>query len=65
MVQGSATRHDINEPVTITSTAAAGLCLLMTEDFVNDNSIFRTKRKFFATQAEGLGGQSANDTIRL
>ena len=38
--------------------SGAGLCLLMTEDFMNDNSIFRTKRKFFATQAEGLGGKA-------
>jgi hypothetical protein len=36
----------------------AGLCLLMTEEFVKDNSIFKTKRKSYLTQAEGLGGKT-------
>jgi hypothetical protein len=36
----------------------AGLCLLMTEEFVKDNSIFKTKRKTYLTQAEGLGGKT-------
>jgi len=52
----------VRDKVDITSQyyfdSGAGLCLLMTEDFMNDNSIFRTKRKFFATQAEGLGGKA-------
>jgi hypothetical protein len=36
----------------------AGLCLLMNDDFANDSSIFKKKRKFYLTQAEGLGGKT-------
>ncbi len=36
----------------------AGLCMLLSSDFVNDSSVFDPKRKFFDTQAEGLGGKA-------
>lgn len=36
----------------------AGLCLLMSDDFAHDSSVFKKKRKFFLTQAEGLGGKT-------
>jgi hypothetical protein len=36
----------------------AGLCLLMNDDFANDSTVFRKKRKMYATQAEGLGGKT-------
>jgi hypothetical protein len=36
----------------------AGLCLLMNDDFAKDSSIFKKKRKMYATQAEGLGGKT-------
>lgn len=36
----------------------AGLALLMSRDFVNDSMIFKRSKKFFPTQAEGLGGKS-------
>lgn len=35
----------------------AGLCFLLSRDFVNDSSVFKSKRKFYPTQAEGLGGK--------
>lgn len=35
----------------------AGLCFLLSRDFVDDSVVFKSKRKFFLTQAEGLGGK--------
>ncbi|MBC7848451.1 MAG: aspartyl protease family protein [Chitinophagaceae bacterium] len=37
----------------------AGMCLLLSSDFVNDSNFISTKRKWFTTQAEGLGGKAA------
>ncbi|HEU4608219.1 MAG TPA: aspartyl protease family protein, partial [Chitinophagaceae bacterium] len=36
----------------------AGMCLLLSSDFVNDSAFLRGKRKWYATQAEGLGGKA-------
>ncbi|WP_290709897.1 aspartyl protease family protein [Flavihumibacter sp. CACIAM 22H1] len=36
----------------------AGLSLLLTEDFITDSSVFSKKKKFWTTQAEGLGGKT-------
>jgi hypothetical protein len=36
----------------------AGLCLLLSRDYVNDSTIFKRNKKFYPTQAEGLGGKS-------
>lgn len=35
----------------------AGLSFLLSKDFVEDSLVFRKKRKFYPTQAEGLGGK--------
>lgn len=35
----------------------AGLCLLLSKDFVEDSTLFSSKRKRVATQVEGLGGK--------
>lgn len=35
----------------------AGLSFLLSKDFVDDSLVFRKKRKFYPTQAEGLGGK--------
>jgi hypothetical protein len=34
-----------------------GLCLLLSDDFVKDSNLFSSKKKFFSTVAEGLGGK--------
>jgi len=34
-----------------------GLCLLLSEDFAKDSSIFSNNKKFYSTVAEGLGGR--------
>ena len=39
----------------------AGLCFLLSRDFVEDSSLFKTKKKFYPTQAEGLGGKKQMD----
>lgn len=36
----------------------AGMCLLLSADFVNDSAFVRTRRKWYTTQAEGLGGKA-------
>ena len=36
----------------------AGMCLLLSSDFVNDSNFVSSKRKWYATQAEGLGGKA-------
>jgi hypothetical protein len=36
----------------------AGLCLLLSDDFVNDSTLLKGKKKHFMTQAEGLGGKT-------
>lgn len=35
----------------------AGLCLLLSKDFVEDSAIFSSNKTFYPTQAEGLGGK--------
>jgi hypothetical protein len=35
----------------------AGLSFLLSRDFVDDSTLFKKNRKFFPTQAEGLGGK--------
>ncbi len=40
----------------------AGMCLLMSSDFVSDSSFIKSKRKWYATQAEGLGGKAPMKT---
>ncbi len=36
----------------------AGLCLLLSEDFVSDSTLLRSKKSPLQTQAEGLGGKT-------
>lgn len=36
----------------------AGMCLLLSSDFVSDSNFINPKRKWYATQAEGLGGKA-------
>lgn len=36
----------------------AGMSLLLSSDFVNDSSVVGKRRKWYATQAEGLGGKA-------
>lgn len=35
----------------------AGLCFLLNKQFVKDSTLFNKRTKFYATQAEGLGGK--------
>jgi len=36
----------------------AGLCMLLSSDFVSDSALLDPQKKMFATQAEGLGGKA-------
>ena len=36
----------------------AGMCLLLSSDFVEDSIVLRSKKKWHASQAEGLGGKA-------
>lgn len=35
----------------------AGLCFMLSKDFMQDSGVFKSTRKFYPTQAEGLGGK--------
>ena len=37
----------------------AGMCLLLSSDFVNDSLFVNTSKRWYATQAEGLGGKAS------
>ncbi|TDO26457.1 aspartyl protease family protein [Sediminibacterium goheungense] len=39
----------------------AGLTFLLSKEFVQDSLVFKRKRKFYPTQAEGLGGKKMMD----
>lgn len=43
----------------------AGLCFLLSKDFVDDSNFISKKHKFFPTQAEGLGGKKIMDITVL
>ena len=36
----------------------AGLCMLLSKNFVDDSMVLNTKKKYFDTQAQGLGGKA-------
>jgi predicted aspartyl protease len=36
----------------------AGMCMLLSSDFVEDSMLLRTKKKWYVSQAEGLGGKA-------
>jgi hypothetical protein len=36
----------------------AGMCLLLSQDYVDDSALLEPKKKWYATQAEGLGGKA-------
>ncbi len=37
----------------------AGMCLLLSTEFVEDSALLRSRRKWYITQAEGLGGKTS------
>lgn len=39
----------------------AGLCMLLSEDYVTDSMVLKKKRRRYPTQAEGLGGKKTMD----
>lgn len=43
----------------------AGMCALLSQDFVDDSTFISKKRKMFPTQAEGLGGKKLMNTTVL
>ena len=43
----------------------AGLCMLLSEDLVKDSALFKKRRKFFPTQAEGLGGKKSMELTHI
>lgn len=43
----------------------AGLCMLLSEDFITDSAVLKRKRKRYQTQTEGLGGKKTMDITVL
>ncbi|ULQ55576.1 aspartyl protease family protein [Flavihumibacter rivuli] len=56
------TTNRMTESRTITNRfffdTGAGLCLLFNSDFVEDSTVFSSRKKMYTTQAEGLGGKT-------
>jgi hypothetical protein len=57
-VMGSTIRDDKELQTRFYFDTGAGMCLLLSSDFVSDSVFINPKRKFYATQAEGLGGKA-------
>jgi len=57
-IQGASVRDVENIDARFYFDTGAGLCMLLSSDFVNDSSVFSSKRKLYQTQAEGLGGKA-------
>jgi predicted aspartyl protease len=57
-IQSASVRDAENINARFYFDTGAGLCMLLSSDFVNDSSVFDPKRKFYATQAQGLGGKA-------
>jgi PDZ domain/Aspartyl protease len=51
------TRKNINERFYFDT--GAGLCILLSSDFVKDSSLVDSRKKVFSTQVEGLGGKAS------
>jgi hypothetical protein len=43
----------------------AGLCFLLSKDFIDDSSLLKKHKKLYPTQAEGLGGKKLMDVTVL
>lgn len=57
-IQGATIRDEDPIAARFYFDTGAGLCMLLSSDFVNDSSVFDPKRKFYQTQAQGLGGKA-------
>ena len=57
-VQGATVRDAENISARFYFDTGAGLCLLLSSDFVSDSSLLDPRRKTYRTQAEGLGGKA-------
>ena len=58
-VQSATVRDGENVNARFYFDTGAGLCLLLSSDFVSDSSILDPKRKTYLTQAQGLGGKAS------
>jgi hypothetical protein len=57
-VEGASLRDEAESRTRFYFDTGAGLCLLLSSDFVNDSSIFNKEKKMFPTQAQGMGGKA-------
>lgn len=57
-IQGAAVEDNSEIKARFYMDSGAGLCMLLSENFSKDSTIFRKKRKMYKTLAEGLGGQT-------
>ncbi len=56
-VQTARVRDDASITSRFLFDMGAGLCLMLTNDFVKDSALMHKKRKYFVKEAEGLGGK--------
>jgi predicted aspartyl protease len=57
LIQGARIRDASERMTRFYFDTGAGLCLLLSDDFVQDSTMFSAKKKKVATQVEGLGGK--------
>jgi len=56
-IQAANIKDNVNVQHRFYFDTGGGLCLLLSEDFVKDSSLFASKKKLVPTVAEGLGGK--------
>ncbi len=56
-IQGARVKDEITVSSRFLYDMGAGLCLMLSKEFVQDSALLRKKRKLYAKEAEGVGGK--------
>ncbi len=56
-VQAAKVRDEVSINTRFLYDMGAGLCMMLSSDFIRDSALLGKKRKFYAKEAEGLGGK--------
>ena len=64
-VQAARLREDVTTLSKFYFDTGAGLCLLLTTDYLNDTALFSKTKRMFPTQAQGMGGKANMELTTL
>lgn len=56
-IQGARVKDEVTVNSRFLYDMGAGLCLMLSKEFVQDSALLRKKRKLYAKEAEGVGGK--------